>query len=187
MKTMLLLALLFPLMCNAQVRKCTGPDGKIVYSDFICSTGTVKEVTVRTDVNNLDHSGLRKEGRRIQETEELADLTANTPNECRFKYYIGDLRGKAMAAKAKAECIKNLVAVKQGTPTGTEAYSQWKEGYDQTGIDRRAAVARASATNNANMITNSNQRAMEELGRKIDRPTTCTQNTFSVTPSLTCK
>lgn len=38
--TMLIAALLLSTTANAQVRKCTGPDGKITYSDFLCGDAT---------------------------------------------------------------------------------------------------------------------------------------------------
>lgn len=55
MKPLILLALLLPLAAGAQVQKCT-IDGKTVYSDSLCGQSGV---TVNTDANNLDTSGLR--------------------------------------------------------------------------------------------------------------------------------
>ena len=53
---------------QAQMRKCTGTDGKITYSDVVC-TNTSVEGVVKNRVSILDSSGLRKEADRLRETD----------------------------------------------------------------------------------------------------------------------
>ena len=182
---------------QAQVRKCTGPDGKVTYSDVLCASPAARESTVDTSANTIDHSGLRKEAQRMRETEELVDLTANTPRECRFKYYTyGDPKGKALSQKAKAECVQNILAAKQGKPTTKEAYGMWKDHFDQTATSRRAIGQQIGDTENARRIAESNEAAgrkaesaIRDVGRnieqKLDRPMTCTKSGLS--NDLICK
>ena len=50
-RTMLMIALLLPAAAHAQLFKCTGPDGKVVYSDTRCeasSKGTLKVTPMGT-------------------------------------------------------------------------------------------------------------------------------------------
>lgn len=57
MKTIIIAALLLAAVsAQAQVRKCTGPDGKVTYSDFICGKDTANETGVRTDANTIVNS-----------------------------------------------------------------------------------------------------------------------------------
>lgn len=51
-------ALTLPFSASAQVRKCTGLDGKITYSDALCNN-TSQEKRVNTNANTVDASGLR--------------------------------------------------------------------------------------------------------------------------------
>ncbi len=62
------LVLLVPLVASAQVRKCTQPDGKVVYSDSLC-TSQAKETAVDTSANSIDHSGLRQQAKKAQAAE----------------------------------------------------------------------------------------------------------------------
>ena len=199
MKTTLLViaSMLLCFNAHAQVRKCTGPDGKVTYSDVLCASPTARESAVDTSANTIDHSGLRKEAQRMRETEELADLTANTPRECRFKYYVyGDPKGKVLSQKAKAECLQNILAAKQGKPASKEAYAMWKDHFDQTATSRRAIGQQIGDAENARRIAASNEAAarktesaIEDVGRnierKLDRPMTCTKSATS--NDLTCK
>lgn len=193
--------LLLCLNAQAQVRKCTGPDGKVTYSDVLCASPAARESAVNTSANTIDHSGLRKEAQRMRETEELADLTTNTPRECRFRYYTyGDPKGKVLSQKAKAECIQNILAAKQGRPASKEAYAMWKDHFDQTATSRRAIGQQIGDAENARRIADSNESAIQDAGRKnerairevgknieskLDRPLTCTKSGLS--NDLICK
>jgi hypothetical protein len=186
---------------QAQVRKCTGPDGKVTYSDVLCSNPAAKESSIDTSANTLDHSGLRKEAQRMRETEELDALATNTPRECRFKFHAyGDPKGKALSEKAKTECIRNIVAAKQGKPPSKDAYALWKDHFDQTAASRRAIVQQIGEAENARRIAASNESAIQDAGRKnerairevgrsieskLDRPMTCTKSALS--NDLICK
>ena len=62
---------------QAQVRKCTGPDGKVTYNDFLCVGNAVSESKVEGRTNRLDHSGSREQAgisqqRQAQETYQAA-------------------------------------------------------------------------------------------------------------------
>jgi hypothetical protein len=126
--TVLLMAGLLVAVCSsAQVRKCTGADGKVTYSDFVCGGTTSRESLVRTDVNNIDHSSSRQEVQQARATAELENLLQSPPSECKFKSYKnGDARGKVLADKAELECVRNIGAKKQGLPTATDDYEMWR-------------------------------------------------------------
>lgn len=199
MKHLFLLALLLPLVAGAQVRKCQ-IDGKTVYSDSQCGQ---QGAVVNTTANTVDSSGLRAQVQRdrdeaqqqretLEQEGQIARLTANPPKECRFKSYkYGDSKGKAMADSAKAECIRNAVAKQQGKPTTNDAYTRWKDNYEQTAADRRLAVEQISAAENARKSAASTRDAIREVGEKIDaqggRKLTCTKEQYAVTPTMTCK
>lgn len=59
-----LLPLLLCAAAQAQPRKCTGPDGKVTYSDVACPDRTVAERSVETSGNTLDGSGLREQAQK---------------------------------------------------------------------------------------------------------------------------
>lgn len=184
MKMLALLLLALPLLAAGQVQKCK-INGQVVYSDSLCGTSGQ---TVNTSANTIDHSGLRKEAQRMREEADLAEVTANTPRECRFKFYqVGDSKGRLLADGAKKECIQNILAVKQGRPITKEAYTRWKDHFDQVSADRRSAVDRASAAANAATIARSNRDAIDAVGRKLDDPLKCTSDRSVITPSVTCK
>lgn len=127
--------LFFLVGAQAQVRKCIGPDGKVTYSDFICSGTTVHEKEVKTNANTIDASGSRKDVQRFEADEQKArtnDRIAagmqNPPTECKFSYYtVGDEKGKVLAANAKEECLRNLEAKKTGQAVSLEQYNLWKD------------------------------------------------------------
>lgn len=184
MKILALFLLALPLLAAGQVQKCK-INGQVVYSDSLCGTSGQ---TIDTSANTIDSSGLRKEAQRQREEAELAEITANTPRECRFKFYrFGDSTGKALSDNAKRECIQNILAVKQGRPITKEAYNRWKDHFDQTSADRRSAADRASAATNAATIARSNRDAIDAVGRKLDDPLKCTSDRSVITSSVTCK
>lgn len=190
-------ALFLCLNVHAQVRKCTGPDGKVTYSDVLCVNPSARESAVDTSANTIDHSGLRKEAQRQRDEAELAELSTNTPRECRFKFYrFGDPKGKALSENAKTECIKNIRAAKQGKPTSNDAYSKWKDHFDQTATARRAIGQEIGSAENARRTAASNEAAIQsagrkneaairDIGKKLDRPLTCTKSALS--NDLICK
>lgn len=169
MKILMLALLAIPLIASAQVRKCQGVDGKIVYSDVLCTDTRAKESAVNTSANTIDHSGLRALARQQRESEELAALNANPPHECRFQAYkYGDEKGQVLRKQATQECIGNIVAVKSGKPASSVAYERWKDHYGQTSADRNAALARSAADSNTQRIIESQKASSRRLGNKID-------------------
>ena len=190
MKNIVLLGFVIGMLATtsqAQVRKCQGPDGKVIYSDVVCADTKAKETTVNTSANTLDHSGLRAQGERIRAQEDAAELASmKVPAQCKFKAYAyGDAKGQALKQQAELECMQNLQAAKQGRPQSTEAYQMWKDHFDQTSANRNAIAAQAKADNNTRQTT----QAIGDLGRKIDqagdRKLTCTRN--SLNSDLNCK
>jgi hypothetical protein len=187
MKLILVIAasLLLCIDAQAQLRKCTGPDGKVTYSDVLCnsssSTGSIKNA----DGNSLDTSGFRREAQglrareeRAQAEDEMSDAMRNKPGACKFSYHsVGDERGKALATNAKRECIENILAAKQGQPKSMEHYSLWKDHYDQTSSRRQAALTGANADANARATQQATQQAIESASRKAENKRfTCTPN-----------
>lgn len=174
---------------NAQLRKCVGPDGKVTYSDVVC-TGNSATHNVKLHDNTLDTSGLRAEGQRIEQNERYASLMQNPPQECRFKSYKNnDQKGKALADLAQQECVKGLLSGNNQSGA-TPAYDRWKDHYEQTTSSRQAAINRAGAADNAAAIARSNataiQNAVNAANRNAEnRTTTCKPNLMGT--ALECR
>jgi hypothetical protein len=102
MKRLFWLAMLFPVLTFSQVQKCT-IEGKTVYSDSLCGQ---HGVTVNTDVNSLDMSGLRDQAdqQRQREAAEQAKVAASS-------------KGKPRGALAECDAMKSAGVV----PTAAEA------------------------------------------------------------------
>lgn len=151
---LLLAALIGPV--QAQVRKCTGPDGKVTYSDFVCASGASKEDRVKTNANTIDASGYRQEAQR-NKAEQAADAAMqqrdaksqvatlavqNGASKCEFaSFKNGDSKGQQLAIAAKQECLENLAAKASGQPTSLEAYNFWKDHHQMQSAKRSAARA----------------------------------------------
>lgn len=80
MKLSLLITLfLTVLMCStaqAQLRKCTGRDGRVTYSDAACPERTQSERPVETGGNTLDASALREKVQKDKVQAEQAEASA---------------------------------------------------------------------------------------------------------------
>jgi hypothetical protein len=125
---------------HAQVRKCTGPDGKVTYSDFVCASNTSKESGIKTNANTLDASGLREDSQRYKTAGEVERAMQQGASKCKFAYYsIGDAKGKELAAAAKQECLSNIAAKANGQPTSLEQYNFWKDHHQIKSTQRSAA------------------------------------------------
>lgn len=141
--TLVLTALLFLAPAHGQVRKCTMPDGKVTYSDVLCSNSTVREAAVNTKENSLDTSAIRQHSAKIKAEGEIADGMQNAPIECKFKSFNNnDDKGKVLADKAQLECVKNIQAKKSGQPTSTDDYAMWKDHFEQESQKRQAMLQR---------------------------------------------
>ena len=188
MKFILVVVATFLIGANAQaqLRKCTGPDGKVTYSDVLCSNTSSTSSIRNPDGNTLDTSGFRKQVQKMQTVQDEADanerLSAarqkNTPQECKFAYFsLGDEKGKKLAANAKEECLRNNEAKKVGEATSLEHYNFWNDHRNQKSADRQAAVTRANADANAQATRNA-----------IDRATTTIENRrYTCKPSYSGK
>ncbi len=68
MKSTVLALLCLAIACgaHAQVRKCTMPDGKVVYSDVICTDIAAKESKVNTKANVFDGSSVRAQAAKSE-------------------------------------------------------------------------------------------------------------------------
>jgi adenine-specific DNA methylase len=113
-----------------QARKCTGPDGKVTYSDVLCSTAGT-QTTINTSNNTIDSSGARRDAQKYRDDKDEADaiqrleaLRQSNPVECRFAYQAhGDAKGKKLAGAAKEECLRE----KNGMSNSKEAYNRWSD------------------------------------------------------------
>lgn len=155
MKVLLVIVATLLLCANAQaqLRKCTGPDGRVTYSDVLCAGGATTGSIKNANGNSLDTSGFRREveGRATASAMQVA------PIECKFKSYNNnDEKGKVLADQAQVECVKNIQSAKKGLPQFKEAYTMWKDHYDQTTVRRQGAVNRAISTLNADTTARSN-------------------------------
>ena len=146
MKNKITALLLFGMLiasAQAQVRKCTGADGKVTYSDFMCSSSTSNETGVRTNANTIDASGLREDSKRYKTAEAVDQAMQQGSSKCKFAYYaVGDSKGQDLAAAAKQECLSNIAAKASGQPTTLEAYNFWKD-HHQIKSTQRSAGARS--------------------------------------------
>lgn len=180
MKIVLTIAVLvICIAAQAQMRKCTGADGKITYSDVLCTNASV-ETGVSNRVSNMEMPGLRQGADMIRQDKARAStdqMMANPPMECKFKSFAyNDEKGKLLADKAQLECVKNIQAAKEGRPALRDDYSLWKDHYDQTSSSRQAAANRAvSSINAAN-------KPMPVVG--ISRDITCKPNVLGT--ALNC-
>ena len=138
--TLLLIVLIGPV--QAQVRKCTGPDGKVTYSDFVCVSSTSKEERVSTNANTIDTSAYRQEVQREKVAQAVDDAMLQSPSKCKFAFYtLADTKGQELAAAAKQECLHNLAANASGQPTSLEAYGFWKDHHQIMSTQRSSARA----------------------------------------------
>ncbi len=183
-------ALFLPLCAEAQVRKCIGPDGKVTYSDFICKSETVREQSVRTDANALDHSGLRQEAASMRTNAAVDAAMQSESGQCKFKRFVlGDSLGKELSAAAKKECLDNVAAKVRGAPTSLVAYNRWKEHFSQESVNRNAIIARSEAKASADAIVRSNEEtkhSVDKLSRSVkDKSYTCRPN--AIGSALDCR
>ncbi len=151
-----------------QVRKCTGPDGKVTYSDSICGAGTTKENSVTVNSNTIDSSGLRQQAQKYRDSETM-ESAANS-GQCKFLHYkYGDAQGKLLADAAKQECLENLLAKSKGQQTSSEAYVRWKDHMAMTSARRDAAATRAAIEAVGNTVNNKTYECKPNLtGRALD-------------------
>lgn len=137
---LLLVTLIGP--AQAQVRKCTGHDGKVTYSDFVCAGSASKEVRVNTNANNVDAAGYRQDAQRDKTAQAVDAAVQQGASKCKFAAYkYGDSKGQELAAAAKQECLNNLAAKTSGQPTTLEAYTFWKDHHQIKATQRSAAPA----------------------------------------------
>ena len=133
-----------------QARKCTGPDGRVTYSDVVCSTAGTSQ-TVNTNANTVDRSPIPREidALRAAITPENSggSVRSGAPQDCKFAYYtLGDDKGKRLSDAAKAECLANNQAKLNGGPTSLEAYGFWRDHRATKVTERQAAIGRAQAS-----------------------------------------
>lgn len=178
MKTLLVATLVILLSANAygQARKCTGPDGRVTYSDVVCDNKAVGETRVNTNANTIDHSGMRahvqnqlaaREAIKADESLRM-QRQAIKPQECKFSHYAyGDDKGKQLAINAVAECKRNNQARLNGDPVSNEHYNLWMDHRSIKVVERNGAIAAAGA---AQAATNA-----------------AIQNSFNTSPKLTCR
>ena len=135
---------------SAQVVKCKGPGGKVIYSDVPCPDGAAGQ-SVNTQANVLDASGERLQSaiskgqeQAAADAQEVNMLMQSPPQECRFKHFaLSDTKGKMLADNAKRECVQNMVAERRGGQTSDRRYRLWREHYDSERASRNQAVNRA--------------------------------------------
>lgn len=143
MKTIIIAALLLAAVsAQAQVRKCTGPDGKVTYSDALCSKDTANESGVNTGANTIDSSGFRQEAQNSRADKLRADAKASGTKKCTFSYYsMADSKGKELAEAATKECYSNMAAKETGVQTSLDAYNMWKDHHATVANKRNAQMA----------------------------------------------
>ncbi|MEO8391192.1 hypothetical protein [Polaromonas sp.] len=131
----------------AQVKKCVGPDGKVTYSDSLCISSTASQGDVKVNANTIDASGLRQEAQKTRADAAVADAMKQDSPQCKFAASVADAKGKALAASAKEECLRNIEAKAMGRPATLEAYGFWKD-HQELKSAQRAAVNNSRASMN---------------------------------------
>lgn len=160
--------------CSAQTRKCIGTDGRVTYSDVICSTAGTSQ-TINTNANTIDQSSARREI-DAQPAANMPDSKVSftkvgAPQDCTFAYYaLGDDKGKRLADAAKAECLANNQAKLKGEPNSLEAYGFWRDHRALKVAQRNGTIASAQAK----------EAAADARNAINTRP-------MSANPKLTCK
>lgn len=185
MKILLVIAATLLLLCanaQAQLRKCTGPDGKVTYSDVVCASNAATGSIKNAGGNSLDASGFRQEVQKNLAEKEASENRAEAvarqgpPQECKFAYFaLGDEKGKRLAANAKAECLRNNEARLRGEPTSLEHYTFWNDHRITKSINRQGAITRANSDANAWATRNAIDNAATDIKNKSY---TCTPNRF---------
>ena len=136
--TLLFVTLISPV--QGQVRKCTGLDGKITYSDFACVSSASTETRIKNNVNSIDASGYRHEVQRGKTARAVDEAMQQGASKCEFESYKnGDPKGQELAAAAEQECLNNLAAKVRGQTTSLEAYWFWKDHHQIKSTQRSAS------------------------------------------------
>ena len=166
---------------GAQTRKCTGPDGRITYSDVVCSTAGTSQ-TVNTHANTIDQSSARREidAQRAANMPDskISSTKVGAPQDCTFAYYaLGDDKGKRLADAAKAECLANNQAKLKGEPNSLEAYGFWRDHRALKVAQRNGAIASAQAR----------ESAAQARDAATDAQTARNTKPMPTNPKLTCK
>ena len=143
--TVAALLLLATLAGNAQaqaVRKCILADGKVTYSDVLCSNNAAKKADVNLIANTVDKSPDRAEARKFAMDRLVTQARQREPNRCTFSVepsIQGD--GQQLAEAATQECFTNLVAAQSGKAPLNEAFERWFENQQLAESKRSASVA----------------------------------------------
>lgn len=127
MKHLLLLTLLLAFGSQAEIRKCTGADGKVTFSDSACAVNTVSEqgVKVYANTNSQDMSADRRAAAASGKRDRIDSMLASPPEECKFRSSASQ-DSKTLAANAARECVENIVS---GNSSGQHR-ARWKEYWD---------------------------------------------------------
>jgi hypothetical protein len=127
---------------HAQVRKCILPDGKVTYSDVLCTKDVAKQADVNLIANTADKSPTRAEARNFALERLITLARQREPHRCTFSIepsIQGD--GKQLAEAATHECFANLLAEQTGQPTRNEAFERWFENQQLADGKRSASAA----------------------------------------------
>lgn len=124
------LLLLATLACtaHAQVRKCILLNGKVTYSDVLCSKDVAKQADVNLAANTLDKSHGRAEARTFAMERLITLAKQRDPNRCQFSVERSiQGHGRQLTEAATHECFANIVAEQTGHPIRNEAFEHWFE------------------------------------------------------------
>lgn len=133
------------------VYKCKSSSGKMEYSDVPCAG--VSSGKVRVNNTDFGNAGNVPEGdpnaralKILQSGRAREDALRDGSKKCSFSSFkVGDQKGKALAAEAKEECLRNLELKADGKPTSSDAYGAWKDHHEMTSNKRHSAATVAAA------------------------------------------
>lgn len=146
--TWLLLAIGVTTSAAAQVNKCKGPDGRVVFSDVPCASGSKTEnIKIVPGGNSLDSAGDRAAAAEYRRQADYEALMRNTPQECQFEGRSG--KRLELARRATQECVRNVIAERDGGKRSEAALQAYKENEDH----RKRLVESAAASGGRRTIT----------------------------------
>lgn len=136
----------------AQINKCKGPGGKIIYSDAACDMPDKME-RIKTHQNTVDASGDRRNAQEMRARSEMEDLQRNPPQECQFEGKSG--KRQQLARRASEECVKNKIAERNGERASYVAQQNYRDNEEHRRrlIEGVAAANAAAAANSRRSIT----------------------------------
>lgn len=162
---LLLIATTSLLLCTgaqAELRKCTAPDGKVTYSDAACPDSTASERSVETRGNTLDGSELREKAQR--------DRAAAAQSEAREREQAAAESHTRQQAQAQAAAVAKQEA--QNAKSDAAAYANCTRDVERQSVTEDVKAELVAACRTAGISqrqTGLGDAALRECVRSVER------------------